>query len=182
MMQSSEQSVIPHDLRENRAAHSTLHMSTTTQRKAALTRLPSPPSLVELERELAAVQAKQADVQSQIEGHKRDEAAAAETKAKLQELTSQFGVATIAEFATLVQRHALPVKPRIRFAVTEEKEAQIIAMLAEHKTGRQIKAATGLSLPTIQRVKADHGLIQYRPHLWKSKHRRDAAQSLKRSA
>ena len=55
-----------------------------------------------------------------------------------------------------------PKGKRKRSVVTEELRNQVKQLAEAGQTGKQIKAATGLSLPTIQLIKKGFGLVKSR--------------------
>lgn len=120
-------------------------------------------------KELRAARAKLADLEQTI-------------ASELAALPSAFGFASAQEFADAVLKASSgggrrgrkrragagrkaagkPRGRRKRMVVTEELRNTVRQMAESGKTGSEIKAATGLSLPTIQNIKKQAGLVKSR--------------------
>ena len=100
-------------------------------------------------------------------------------EAELAALPAQFGFASAQAFADAVVKASASgtrlarkagrrkdaVKPkgkRKRSVVTDELRNQVKQLAEAGQTGAEIKAATGLSLPTIQNIKKAFGLVKAR--------------------
>ncbi len=100
-------------------------------------------------------------------------------EAELAALPAQFGFASAQAFADAVVKASAAgtrqarkagrrkgaVKPkgkRKRSVVTDELRTQVKQLAEAGQTGSEIKAATGLSLPTIQNIKKAFGLVKTR--------------------
>ncbi len=99
--------------------------------------------------------------------------------AELAALPAQFGFESAQAFADAVVKAASsgarparkagrpkgaakPKGTRKRSVVTDELRQQVKQLAESGQTGQQIKAATGLSLPTIQLIKKAFGLVKSR--------------------
>ncbi|MBM3841662.1 MAG: helix-turn-helix domain-containing protein [Verrucomicrobia bacterium] len=100
-------------------------------------------------------------------------------EAELAALPAQFGFDSAQAFANAVVKAsasgarparkggrpkaaAKPKRKRKRSVVTEELRTQVKQLAEAGQTGAKIKAATGLSLPTIQNIKKAFGLVKAR--------------------
>ena len=100
-------------------------------------------------------------------------------EAELAALPAQFGFDSAQAFADAVVKAAAsgarparkagrrkgaakPKGTRKRSVVTDELRQQVKQLAEAGQTGKQIKAATGLSLPTIQIIKKSFGLVKSR--------------------
>ncbi|MEN9811697.1 MAG: hypothetical protein RL479_383 [Verrucomicrobiota bacterium] len=112
-------------------------------------------------KELQAARVRLASLEKTIEG-------------ELAALPAQFGFDSAQAFADAVVKASASgarparkgaVKPkgkRKRSVVTDELRTQVKQLAEAGQTGNQIKAATGLSLPTIQLIKKAFGLVKSR--------------------
>lgn len=120
--------------------------------------------------ELAELKAKVAALEQQI---------AAEQRAELAGLPAQYGFSTVAEFISAVRaasgkrRGRKPGKAkatkttpatgggkRRRAKITDETRAEVKKLVAAEKTGVEIAAALGISLPSVQNIKKALGLVK----------------------
>jgi hypothetical protein len=53
-------------------------------------------------------------------------------------------------------------KPRKRAHITDETRAEVKKLVGEGKTGNEIAKAAGISLPSVQNIKASLGLVKKR--------------------
>lgn len=83
-------------------------------------------------------------------------------KALAEGLPVQFGVVSLAEVVSILKRIAKPAGSGKRGKVTPELTAKVIEMAKAQSTGEQIAAATGLSIPTVQKIKKANGLVRAR--------------------
>jgi uncharacterized protein YukE len=100
-------------------------------------------------------------------------------EAELAALPAQFGFDSAQAFADAVVKASAtggrparkagrpkgasqPKAKRKRSVVTDELRNQVKQLAEAGQTGQQIKAATGLSLPTIQLIKKSFGLVKSR--------------------
>lgn len=98
------------------------------------------------------------------------EAISAERNKELASLPSQYGFATTADFINAVRaatagKRGRPVgggKKRTRAVITDAIRAEVKKMAAAGKTGNEIAAAVGISLPSVQNIKKALGLIRKR--------------------
>lgn len=118
-------------------------------------------------KELEAARAKLAALEKGI---------AAELNQELAALPAKYGFADAASFISAVKAAtggggkrgrpaAAAAQPttrrrRKRAKITDETRAQVKKMVQEEKTGKEIAAALGISLPSVQNIKTALGLVQ----------------------
>lgn len=116
---------------------------------------------------LTASQQKIADLKAALQAEIQAQAAAenanrAKYESAAKALPGQFGVETLGEVVSILRKLTKPVGSGKRGKVTPETEAKIVEMAKAGKTGNEIATETGLSVPTIQKVKSKHGLVKVR--------------------
>jgi hypothetical protein len=123
-------------------------------------------NLAILERELDYVENTRLQIEAKIKQEKIKESSLISIlKERISALPAQFNVTSISEVVELVKRYCNPSSSKgrgRRSKLTNEIQSQILSLVRDGKTGREIKAVTGLSLPTIQKAKSMHGLVHHR--------------------
>ena len=121
-------------------------------------------------KELESLQAKAADLQSQIES---------ERKSELAILPQEYGYASLKEFIKALKeaagsrrkgpgrkvaskKSASRSGKRTYTKITPEIKAKVIAAVKADKTGSAIVKEYGLSLPSVQNIKKEAGLVKTR--------------------
>lgn len=113
-------------------------------------------------KELAAARSKVSQLEQVV---------AAERAKELAALPGNYGFDTVAAFIKAVRaasgkgrRKGKPGrgKRRKRVAITAEIKAKVKALAQEGKSGKEIVAATGISLPSVQNIKRELGLTKAR--------------------
>lgn len=109
---------------------------------------------------------------AQIKQHEKEVAKLqrklAKSRAKLLQLPAKFGFASVAEFVAAVQDAAKgagaagPAKGRTRAKITPETKEKVKALVKEGKTGAEIAKVLGISVPSVQNIKKELGLVQKR--------------------
>ena len=112
-----------------------------------------------IDAEIAKLNAQLADLNAKRE--QEAAAAAAKQKEMIAALPAQFGVATLPEFIALVSKVGGIAKGK-RAKVTVEMKEQIRKLSVEGKTGNEIAEIVGVSVPTIQNVRKELGLVKAR--------------------
>lgn len=117
--------------------------------------------------QLAAAKARVASLEQSI---------AAELNRELAGLPSCYGFSDVGAFVSAVQaaagkrrgrkpgtaKSASP-KRRKRATITDETRASVKKMVGENKTGAEIAKALRISLPSVQNIKKDLGLVKKKP-------------------
>lgn len=98
---------------------------------------------------LEAAKAKVAELERQV---------AAERRQTLAALPAQYGFANVETFIRALRE--TQGKPRTR--ISDATRAEVGRLLAAGKTGAEIAAATGISIPSIQAIKKSLGLVKPR--------------------
>lgn len=120
-------------------------------------------------KELEAAKAKVAELESTIVNERRQ---------ALQDLPAQLGYASVAELikalkgvdaAPKARRQPAKAAPsgeaksrRTRTAITDEIRATVKQLIGEGKSGAEIAKAAGISLPSVQNIKKQLGLVKAR--------------------
>jgi hypothetical protein len=119
-------------------------------------------------KELALSKAKVAALEKSI---------AAELNKELAALPSQYGFENVDEFVKAVKSatggkskakapkaapSAAPSKRRKRAVITADTKAKVKSLVEEGKTGSQIAKSVGISLPSVQNIKKELGLVKAR--------------------
>lgn len=110
------------------------------------------------------IEAKQAEIAAlEAAAVEASAAEAAATKAKVDALPAHFGLATLGEVIKLIRKTGKVAGKRgKRSKVTDVHRETIKRMVAEEKTGAEMAKETGLSLPTVQSIKKELGLVKAR--------------------
>lgn len=110
-------------------------------------------------RQIALYQKKIADLQSEIERHSR----------KLRALPAKFGYHTMAEFVAALEsvgegasRRRVRHARRRRTKITPEIKAKVKSLVAGGSSGSTIARTVGISLPSVQNIKKEFGLVRKR--------------------
>jgi hypothetical protein len=124
--------------------------------------------LIEVVKELEAAKAKVAELQQSLDK---------ELTEKLTRLPAEFGFSDLDSFIKALKSTAgpRPRKPRAKSAkkpkagksgkrarITPEVKAQVKALLGQDKTGAEIAKEIGISLPSVQNIKKELGLVKAR--------------------
>jgi hypothetical protein len=142
---------------------SNIHMvKHKTRRKSYYRTLTPPATMAGLELELANNKVTQQQIEAKIENRRKEEVQLLAYKERIATLPGQFGVKDVAAVLDLIKRSGVVPPSNRRFKVTPEKEKEILALFREKKTGREIREITGLSFPTLYKVKDKHGLVLHR--------------------
>ena len=116
-------------------------------------------------KELEATRAKLTALESSV---------ASELNKELAALPSYYGFESVAAFLKAVKKAAgngvgrkaksagEPKAKRTRAKITDETRAQVKALIEQGKTGTEIAKAVGISLPSVQKIKKDAGLVRPR--------------------
>jgi len=115
-------------------------------------------------KQLKATQAKMAELEKSI---------AAQLAKELASLPSKYGFSSVQAFLKAVKvssggkrRGAAPKKAagkrRKRAVITAETKAQVKSLSQAGKTGAEIAKAVGISLPSVQNIKKELGLVKAR--------------------
>lgn len=118
-------------------------------------------------KELAAAKAKVAELEASL---------VAERRQALLDLPAQMGYASVAELVKALRQAerggSAPRKPRAaaapkagdrkRASITDETRAEVKKLVEEGKSGAEIAAKLGISLPSVQNVKKALGLVKAR--------------------
>lgn len=112
-------------------------------------------------KELEATKAKVASLVKAIE---------AERNTELRTLPEKYGFETVGAFLKAVKaaaggrnkRGGGGKKRRTRAVITDETRAQVKKLAAAGKTGNEIAASVGISLPSVQNIKKTLGLVKSR--------------------
>ena len=114
-------------------------------------------NLAILERELEYVKNTKAQLETKIQAERAKESSLISVlKERIGALPAQFNVGSVKEVVDLIKGYCTPSsKGRGRHSkLTNEVQSQILSLVRNGKTGKEIKAVTGLSLPTIQKAKS----------------------------
>jgi hypothetical protein len=122
--------------------------------------------VIEVVKELEAAKAKVVELQESLEK---------ELTQKLSRLPYEFGFEDLSSFIKALKAAAGTRKGRGKAAkgpkaektgkrarITPEIKAQVKALVAEDKTGAQIAKELGISLPSVQNIKKELGLVKPR--------------------
>lgn len=126
-------------------------------------------NLANLEKELADHKAMEIQIQNRINEEKQAAVELAVINERIQTLPGLFGLGSIKDVLHLIHDHvfgneAEGEEPRNRYRskITKSIESEILSMLNDGKTGKQISRKVRLSLPTIYKVKDKYGLVHHR--------------------
>ncbi|MEO7412780.1 MAG: helix-turn-helix domain-containing protein [Opitutaceae bacterium] len=112
-------------------------------------------------KELEATKAKMADLVKAIETERNKE---------LRSLPEKYGFDNVSDFVKAVQaangrrggKKGGGPKRRTRALITDATRAQVKKLVAAGKTGSEIAASVGISLPSVQNIKKALGLVKAR--------------------
>jgi DNA invertase Pin-like site-specific DNA recombinase len=84
-----------------------------------------------------------------------------EREQALAKLPASHGYSDLKSFIKALKKATKPAK-RTRAKITPELKQQVLAAIQEGKTGAEIVKAFGLSLPSVQNIKKEAGLVKVR--------------------
>jgi hypothetical protein len=113
----------------------------------------------EIKKEIDALNKQQALLLAQLEARKHSVVKNG-IRESIESLPAQLGVGSMKEVITLLKRF-LPKRGR-KTKITDAVERQVMSLINLGKTGAEIKESTNLSLPTIQKIKAMNGRVNFR--------------------
>lgn len=119
------------------------------------------------EGELALASVDQLIASLKLKQNAKQIASQAKLLRKINKLPAMFGVTTIEEVEKLIQRSKIPVIP-VDFvshrgqAIPASVKAAVIAATENGMTAKDIKATLKISIPSIQNIKRDAGLVKER--------------------